>query len=427
MDQKGAVVQIFVVALAVVMGGYNLGRSLMGPRQGTDFASSYTSSRAWLDGETALIYSRTEAFQVYADRIGVRRPVDNIGSPVDHQYPGYPPAVVLLLAPLAMLPYTTARLAWYGVNLIATIGALWLLFRDRPSTERRHLYIASAVTTSLLFPVYSSLYMGQINSVLLFLMVGALHMARRGRPWGAGALVGLAGLIKIFPFVLALWFLVTRRYQAAVATAVASAAMVAASLLVLDWRVQSDFLFLTLPAQSLSLHIEQSQGLFGVFTRLLGSGEIVASVAYMPNLAMGLATFCALGCLVATGRAVWRHGRRDRLADDIGFALFLVMAVLVSPKSWDHYAIFLLPAYVLFLEAVTVRPIAHARRLTFVVAISFCIWSSVMTTSAVVAQIPTGVIFQPLWSIKCLSMLALWASLVRVMKILRIEDGGLRI
>ena len=67
--------------------------------------------------------------------------------------------------------------------------------------------------------------LGQPNLLLLCLMLGAFACLRGGRPWSAGALVGLAAGIKAFP-VLALGYLVYRRqWKATAATVVTLAAL----------------------------------------------------------------------------------------------------------------------------------------------------------------------------------------------------------
>jgi hypothetical protein len=100
----------------------------------------------------------------------------------------YPPLVAELFRPLAALPYRGAKLIFTAAMLAAWGAAGLLLGGDRRS--RLWFFGSSA----LFFPLYRHLERGQIDLLILFLLVLARRAA--ARPFVAGAALALGALFK---------------------------------------------------------------------------------------------------------------------------------------------------------------------------------------------------------------------------------------
>ena len=75
---------------------------------------------------------------------------------------------------------------------------------------------ATLVTIGLMLPfIHSSVTVGAMNILLLFLVVASWMLVERGREWEAGLPLGLAVLIKLLPAVLIVFFLIKGRWRAA--------------------------------------------------------------------------------------------------------------------------------------------------------------------------------------------------------------------
>src|ERR1041384_6233703 len=105
-----------------------------------------------------------------------------------------------------------ASLAALGLSVWLTLGALgW--------TGRRRLAGSLTVTAVALWtePVQRTLPLGQVELLLMALVIGDLCLA--GRRWWQGAGIGLAAGVKLVPLIFIPYLLLTRRFrQAAVAT-----------------------------------------------------------------------------------------------------------------------------------------------------------------------------------------------------------------
>ena len=117
---------------------------------------------------------------------GARVPWD--GSLFRHSRFLYPPLAAELMRPLAALPYRAAKLLFTACAVAAWIAAAALLARGR------RVSAAMLGAGALFFPLYFHLERGQIDLLLLPLVLAAWRV--KHRPALAGALFAAAGTIK---------------------------------------------------------------------------------------------------------------------------------------------------------------------------------------------------------------------------------------
>jgi alpha-1,2-mannosyltransferase len=180
--------------------------------------------------------------------------------------------------------------------------------------------------------------------VALDLLVGVAG----GRRW-AGVGIGLATAIKLTPGVFILYLLVTRRWRAAlVATGTAAVATLAAAAV--DPSASREFWTSALwdTDRVGSLAFISNQSLQGTVARL--NPEHPSTLAWLVLV------------LLAIGVWAWRV-RAASLAE--GLALTGVLGCLISPVTWVHHLVWLLPALILLVSAA----VTERRRLWLAFAI----------------------------------------------------------
>src|SRR6266699_7343302 len=136
----------------------------------------------------------------------------------------YPPTCALFLAGASLLGQAGLILLLVAINSAAwfcSIRLAALLAEGEHHVRNAWLYLIP----SLLVVVYiwSSYHLGQPNLVLLALMLGAFVALRAKREIVGGGLIAVAAAIKAFP-VLAIIYLVYRRYWKAVASLIVTLA-----------------------------------------------------------------------------------------------------------------------------------------------------------------------------------------------------------
>jgi hypothetical protein len=154
----------------------------------------------------------------------------------------YPPLVAELFRPLSALPYRLAKALFTGATLAAWLGA-GMLQRGR----RQRLWFFT--TSALFFPLYRHLERGQIDLLLLLLLVIAWRT--RARPLLAGTALALGAAFKpaLFGLLPVLW--ASGRGRAALGALGATAAVVTLTLAVCRPARLREYLVSVLPRAAL--------------------------------------------------------------------------------------------------------------------------------------------------------------------------------
>jgi alpha-1,2-mannosyltransferase len=243
----------------------------------------------------------------------------------------YPPFAALVMAPLVITSWPVA----VAISLAANTAMVVLLLRwfFVPFLRRRSWPMwtpcALAFLAVVLFePARDTLTLGQINLVLLVLVCADLRALVTGR-LRAGIGIGLAAAIKLTPAVFVGYLLLTRQYRAAATAAGTAAGATVLTAIVVPGPSRvfwTDALWDT--GRVGKLAYVSNQSLRGVLARL-DAPEIwwVAAVA-----------------LVVAYWAWWVRSRRTPGDHAAGFAVTAIVACLISPVTWVHHLVWVLPA-----------------------------------------------------------------------------------
>ncbi|NGO09472.1 DUF2029 domain-containing protein [Streptomyces sp. HC44] len=284
----------------------------------------------------------------------------------DYHVPGttygftYPPFAAVSMVPMALLGLHLAIAAGLLLNLAATAVILGIL---APHGLRRHGWFGFAVVVCVLAlfePLRDTFSFGQVNLLLLALVLGDAWLLSTGRGRWAGVGIGLAAAIKLTPAIFIVLLLLARRPRAAgLATAVAASATALAA-----WAAPDASRFYWTEAVWDTTRIGRlayvsNQSLQGVLARLADPAE--------PSRAVW-----ALAALAVLSVWAWR-AHRAIAADDLmgAFALTGLAACLVSPITWVHHLVWLLPSFAILAEAGL-----RKRRLLWVAGASYALLCS---------------------------------------------------
>jgi hypothetical protein len=123
----------------------------------------------------------------------------------------YPPTLALLLMPLVHLPPIRVFRAWTLLELLAlVVGVAAFVAIEAPKLERwlqPVLFVVCAVTALHFWPFTVGLYLGQADAFVFAALMLSVWSASRDRPAARGALIGVAGLLKVWPaaVIVSLW------------------------------------------------------------------------------------------------------------------------------------------------------------------------------------------------------------------------------
>jgi len=267
----------------------------------------------------------------------------------------YPPFAALVMLPMAYLPWPVVLTISMAATVAATALVLWWLVDPvsrRVGWTRWYAFAIAFCLAAALEPLRETADFGQVNMLLLAVVAAdLLWLAGRGSRW-AGIGIGLATTIKLTPGFFILYLLVTGRRRAA-ATAVGTA--VAATVLAAAVAPDASRIFWTE-----ALWNTDRVGELGFISNQSLQGMVARLDPEHPSLLLWAA-------LVAATLVVWARRSRSAVAggdETTGLALTGVAMCLVSPVTWVHHLVWLIPALALVVDNALRAPAGSRQRCT---------------------------------------------------------------
>ncbi|VTT99986.1 hypothetical protein : Uncharacterized protein OS=Isosphaera pallida (strain ATCC 43644 / DSM 9630 / IS1B) GN=Isop_2848 PE=4 SV=1: DUF2029 [Gemmataceae bacterium] len=308
----------------------------------------------------------------------------------------YPPIAAVLLAPLSALGPVAMVVALTAINSLVWLGCAFLsayLLTGRALGRHPLLYLVP-VCCSAPF-AFDTYHLGQVNLLLLFVMLGAFACLRAGREWGAGALVALAVGIKAFP-LMAAGYLVYRRHWVACASLVVSLGVlfVAVPFAVRgpnqgaeDLKVWAGGMLFKYDNGSIGqrtgrAYSWKNQSLVGMANRLLQHKSAdedttrnfyvnVADLDFRATTAVIVGVALAI-CLFYIG-VMPRHAHRTPESNAIEFGMLLLMILLFSPYSFGYFFVWLLYPFAVLVHRWQKAPPGSADRRRLATVFAVCV------------------------------------------------------
>lgn len=264
-------------------------------------------------------------------------------SPYGVRHYVYPPPLALLLAPFAHAQIASIWKGWVAVIIAAPfvgLAAFQWLIRGPIAWWLRPVGFAVFGLTILYshyYPMSRDLALGQTDTILLSVLVVAAVAAGRGAPRLKGAMIGLAGVVKVWPWLSVLALLqpdvADRRRTLLFAVAVALVAPITA--LVFGWSGLTGWLTNDFDARQQNL---VSDSVWGI-PKLLFSHT---------GLAQPIVISTVLRLLLACILAIWVIGLllvvlRTRAEGALGTWNLIFSVILLLPVAHRQYAMLVLP------------------------------------------------------------------------------------
>lgn len=272
----------------------------------------------------------------------------------------YPPSMLLLIWPLALLRPAIALPVWFGVSLAAYVGACW----RRPGGPL--IATLAVVSPSTL----AALYYGQVSLLVAACIIGGCRLVGR-RPILAGVLFGLAAVKPQIGLLVPVALISARQWRSVIAAATTVGLTVVASSMAFGWTTWA-----RLPAALATVSgVVAQRAVYDTLSptvsaacRLLGAGPALTDAAQ-------------LIAAVATVGVIWIVFRRGFTS--LGVAALAVGAFFVTP-----YAVYYdLPLASYAVLAVVIE--RHESRASF--------GTGELCTLILAIALPVLMLFHPFW------------------------------
>ncbi len=286
-----------------------------------DFRSTYNAGGALLAGR--FLYS--DFFAHSADR-------------VTFVTFNYPPPAAFVGALVHSLNYGVAINAYRVFGLAAVAVSIWAL-GTYLKWQRSSWYAALLIALSGA-SLWTAVGLANFNVALVAVMLTALVCAARGRGRAAGVLLGVALSVKLLAGPLVVYYAWRRRWDVVVPALLVTSILFAVAAIVAPASTVT-FLTRVLPEDG---HGSAAVWNMGVPAQLNRLGTALADKIHLSPIELqpviGVATIVVTGVLlIITFVAV--RGRGNELR---GGVAVMSLLPLISSVAWDHYALFAMPA-----------------------------------------------------------------------------------
>ncbi len=238
-----------------------------------------------------------------------------LGQTAEHPFsiPVYPAPANLAVVPFSALPFWLAGALFTALSIGAMILALRLL-----DVRDWRCFAAALVSWPFLF----SLDLGAVGPLLL--LGCAVAWRTRDRLWPPA--IALASIIvaKLFPWPLAVWLLITKRFRAFALTVALGVVVTLAAWAAIGFAGMSEY-----PQMLSNLSYIQEARAVSLVAVLLAIG--------VPG---GIASTLAIAAAAALLFVAWRVAQGPE-GERRAFGLAVMAALTASPIVWDHYLVLL--------------------------------------------------------------------------------------
>jgi alpha-1,2-mannosyltransferase len=307
---------------------------LNGKPIGTDFSSFYAAGSMALEGHAANAYDMAAHYARQQQIFGASTP---------YYAWFYPPFLLFIAAPLALLPYPAALVIWQAATLAFYVGVIGAILQ--PIRQSRPDLGYLWVLLALAFPaVFINLGHGQ-NGLLTAALLGAALLTLARQPLLSGTLFGLLAYKPQFGLLIPFALLAGAQWRTMIAAGLTVIALAGATTLAFGPGIWWVFAASTETARKLLLEqgdvgFEKLQSVFAAI-RLWGGG---ISLAYAVQ---GAASLIAIGGVAW----MWRScGDRNLKA-----ALLMVATLLGSPHVLDYDLTIVGPAMAFMVASIDAR------------------------------------------------------------------------
>jgi alpha-1,2-mannosyltransferase len=303
-------------------------------------------------------------------------------------YPN-PPIMALMLRPIAELPPVAGALLWYYLKVGLALATFLLAFRLAEDAGVPFPAWAKGLTVLLsLRPVLGDLMHGNVNLLIVFLVLTGLALYRRGRDVSAGVVIALAVACKVTPALFLPYFIWKRSWRVVAGLILGSVLFLfVIPGLFLGWSENIELLRswlerMVMPfvagGQITSEHSNQS--LPGLVQRMVTHSPSFSEFENDQYVALAFHNIVDIGAaakwvvkafmaLFAIG-VLWacRTPTDERRSSRLGaeFAIVLLGMLLFSERTWKHHAVTLILPFAVLCYQVAASELTKRMRIATV-------------------------------------------------------------
>lgn len=244
----------------------------------------------------------------------------------------YPPFVTILFSIFSFLPLAIASKAWTILSIFFLFSSLYLLFKLFNVRFFSSIALLLSSLIFIYFPVKFTLGMGQLNLLVLIFVVLAFYFYVKGKDSYSGVCLGVSIMLKLFPVLLLLYFLLLRKYKIFLYSIIAFVSLGGISYLFIAPGINNYYwqhlfsIFSSVPVDY------YNQALSGFLARQFND-------FYLREL---LRVIISIFLIVFSFWVILKKVKRDFFRKTLEFGLIMTLNVFINGYAWQHHFVWLI-------------------------------------------------------------------------------------
>jgi hypothetical protein len=273
----------------------------------------------------------------------------------------YLPAFAVLIAPLALVPLSSAKAIWFALTVVALVALLRICVLLLPE-RRRSPFLLVTATVVVMGKFYGhELLLGQSNLLLTLAAAAGLLALKHQRDTLGGVLFVVAIVLKPYAVLFLPWLLARRRRDSIVAAAAGVTTMFLLPVIrygaTTTMRLHLDWWRTVVSSIEPNLLSPDNVSWIAMYSRWLGTGSPARALAV-------LTAVTAIGSIAY----VYSMRRSVTFPELLEGAMLLTLMPFLSPQGWDYTVLMATPAVVCLVNYED--RLAHPLRLSIVAALA---------------------------------------------------------
>ena len=192
-------------------------------------------------------------------------------------------------------------------------------------------------------PVLESLWRGQPDFVILASLTAGFLLLRKKHDFAAGLALSLGTMLKLYPGLLLVYFVLQRRWRGLVGLAIGCCLLLAVTIAAVGWETHVRYVSEILLIQNAAVPYPENQSYSGFVSRLVVPPEETDWDTTVPMpmapglfvLALDAASLAVTGWVLLRGKP--RNQPHELPQVGLQFAALIPLMILMWPTGWIHY------------------------------------------------------------------------------------------
>ena len=252
------------------------------------------------------------------------------------------PTFLMCFEPLTLLSPTTAYWTWIGIITAAFVVAFYVLLISFSRCTPSLALLIGALAVSYP-PFRDQMMFAQSQALMLCLVALSMLAARRSHDEIAGGVIGLAALLRAYPFLLLGYFASRRRWSAVSSALLVMCAGGILTLVVAGAKNSFGFVSVWVRGPSGSGYWPNLPGNVAIAAFVARAFHGFSSGPYSPGSSVSQIATVVICDVSVLALSVWSSTRAPEEEDHElrTFPVWIVAMVLLSPVAWIHYMVLL--------------------------------------------------------------------------------------